>query len=271
VTNLRWVPQVLSLELRKLLAYRGDLFVQFIGPIVSELGIAYFLWKAIFEHLGATQLGGYSFHGMMFYYLLAPLIDRVIRGSEWKSNISVDIYDGSLTRYLVYPISFFIYKFFTQVAESLIRLIQLLIGVTAFIIAFGIPVEFKIQLANVLAGSLLVVFAIGLYFLLAALIELVAFWADNVWSLMVTLRFTILLLGGSLIPLSLFPAWSRSLLALTPFPYFISFPIRTLQGDVSNLEFFTGIAVMLTWTLLFSLATRIVWQKGLRQYTGVGI
>jgi ABC-2 type transport system permease protein len=271
VINLKWVPHLLSLEFRKLLAYRIELISQFIGPVIIELGIAYYLWKAIFEHRGVAQLGGYTFHGMMLYYLLVPLVDRVVRGSDWKSNISLDIYEGGLTKYLVYPISFFAYKFCAQMAENLVRLVQLLVGLSFFLILFSVPTESYLSVSSILLGILTALFAACLYFSITAIIELIAFWADNVWSLLVMLRFLIYLLGGGLIPLSLFPAWSTDILVYTPFPYLISFPVRTILGNVSMSEWSIGITVMMVWILIFSLGTRQIWQKGLKQYTGVGI
>ena len=46
----------------------------------------------------------------MLYYLLVPLIARMIRGEESRF-LSDDIYEGGLTRYLVYPLSFLQYKY----------------------------------------------------------------------------------------------------------------------------------------------------------------
>ena len=67
---------------------------------------------------------------------------------------------------------------------------------------------------------------------MAGSLEMVAFWHDSVWSLMAMLRMSLTLSGGGLIPLSLFPERARTVLALLPFSYLISFPIRCFLGQV---------------------------------------
>jgi ABC-2 type transport system permease protein len=61
-------------------------------------------------------------------------------------------------------------------------------------------------------------------------LQLVAFWADNCWSLLVAHRIVASLLGGLLLPLSLFPRWSQPALDALPFRYMFAFPVDVLLG-----------------------------------------
>ena len=266
-----WTRYVFSLEVKKLLSYRVDFWTQFFGSVLTELGIAYFLWRSIFDSQGLTQIGGYSFKGLMLYYLLSPGVNRVVRGPDKFGAISGEIYEGGLNRYLVFPISFFGYKYLAHFAGSLVSTFQLIITLAVFVGFFGIPPEASFHLLSFMGGLIACYFASYLMFSLSAVLEFVAFWADNVWSLQVMLRFTASLLGGSLIPLVLFPAWSKPLLAILPFQWLLSFPLRTLMGQVSFKEWCIGIAMTLIWSLVMSLACRSVWRRGTLQYTGVGI
>jgi ABC-2 type transport system permease protein len=99
----------------------------------------------------------------------------------------------------------------------------------------------------------------------------VAFWADNVWSLNVMFRFASQMLGGLLLPLSLFPAWSQPVLEVLPFTYLFYFPTTTLLGQVSTAEWATGLAISLGWCGALALVSRAVWRRGRLVYTGVGI
>ena len=50
-------------------------------------------------------MAGYTFGALMLYYLMVPLVERVVNGQE-MGFMSGEIYDGGLTRYLLYPVSY---------------------------------------------------------------------------------------------------------------------------------------------------------------------
>ena len=110
-----------------------------------------------------------------------------------------------------------------------------------------------------------------LHYLINFPIQAVAFWADNVWSLLVAERFIISLLGGLMLPLDFFPEWARAVLVWLPFPYLFSVPVRTLLGQVGVAEWAAGLAILAAWCGIAALAGRWVWRRGDLQYTGVGI
>jgi ABC-2 type transport system permease protein len=110
-----------------------------------------------------------------------------------------------------------------------------------------------------------------LCFFLSAAIEMIAFWADNVWSLWVLVRLGSSLLGGGMIPLAFFPPWAQKTLEWLPFGRLISFPIRCLLGQVGWMEWLSGLGLAFGWAGIFGAATAILWRRGLRSYAGVGI
>lgn len=268
--RLAWAPHAFSLELRGLLSYRLDFWMKLVGTVASELGLAYFLWKAMFETRGVAQMGGYSFRGMMLYYLLVPLVARMIRGED-HGFLSTDIYEGGLTRYLVYPLSFLQYKYVSLLALSFVSAVQLVLALAVFALAFGVPAETHLSLLSVAQGFGMSLAGTVLYFLMAAPLEMVSFWQDSVWSLMVMLRFTLLLFGGGFLPLTLFPDRFQAALHWLPFSYLISVPIRCFLGQVSGAEWLRSMAVMLGWIAVSGWATQWVWRRGTRQYSGVGL
>ncbi len=267
----RWVPRVFTMELRRMMAYRADFWLNFLANIVFHLAAAYFLWRAVFDSRGVERMAGYSFAGLMLYYLMVPLVDRMVRGPEFSSNIAREIYDGSLNRYIVYPVSFFGYKYTAGLALLLANLIQFLAALGFFLLVFGLPADVTPGLQGFAMGLAMILLAGLMYFLLSACLEMVAFWADNVWSLQVLLRFVVYLAGGGMIPLAFFPEWARELIAYTPFPYLMSFPIRCFLGTATPAEFMRASMVVGGWIPVFALTARLVWKRGALRYTGVGI
>jgi ABC-2 type transport system permease protein len=260
----------LSLHLRRMLAYRADFWVDFLGALLLQVGLAWFLWKAMFAVRGTQQIEGWSFDALMLYYLMVPLMERITRGQE-QGFLSTEIYDGGLSRYLVYPINVFTYKYIERIAVAVVGSAQLALVLGIYLTLRDVPAPFSIDGWGVLAGLLAALVASILYFLMAAGVEMVAFWADNVWSLMVLLRFCIRLLGGGMIPLALFPHWSQSLLDMLPFASLLSFPIRAFLGELSPAEYFRSMAMLVGWIGIFSLLTAWIWRRGTLRYTGIGM
>ena len=269
--NLAWAPYVFSLEVRKILSYRVDFWVQLLASVLVEWGIAYFLWSAIFANRGASQFGGYTLPSLMLYYLLMPIFGRMLRGQDWNNGVAEQIYAGGLNRYLVYPVPFFPYLFMSKLANYTVCLVQLAGALGLYLVLMGLPPGVHISFGHMAMGLSSVFFGTVLYFSMSAALELVAFWAENVWSLSVMLSFCSMLLGGAFIPLNLFPAWAQSGLRWLPFSQLLYFPARVFMGQVGVGAWLGGLAISFGWSVLFFGLVAWVWRRGIRQYSGVGI
>lgn len=267
---MSWILPAWSMELRKLLSYRVDFWLDFLGSLVVQVGLAWFLWDAVLRARGTETVGGMGLSALVLYYLLVPLVEKITRGHE-MGFLSTEIYEGTLTRYLVYPVPLFGYKYVLHLAVSAIALVQLAVALGGVLVFWSVPAPFAVQPIGVGAALIAMLLASLLYFHLAACLEMVAYWADNVWSLLVMLRFAIRLLGGGMIPLALFPDSVRGVLEMLPFAPLLSFPIRTLLGQVDAAEYLRSMLVLAMWTLVFAVLARVIHARGIRQYTGVGI
>lgn len=267
----RLFARVLSLEARKMMSYRVDFWANSVVSFAVEMVVAYSLWLAIFAASGSETIGGFGFDGMVMYYVLAILTAKLVRGQERNLPMARDIYEGSLTHYLIYPARYSGFKY----AENLGALVPAMVQVVVFgLLAFfwlPRPAELTIDGGSILLAIPALVGANILMFALCVSVQGVAFWADNVWSLNVMVRLASDLLGGLLLPLSVFPAGLREVLEWLPFRYFFSFPVETLLGRSSLEEWLQGMVVLGTWIVLLSLLGRFVWRRGEKVYTGVGI
>jgi ABC-2 type transport system permease protein len=261
---------VFSIEIKKALSYRVTFWVQFILSTGAELAIAYFLWGAIFETTGQTTLQGYSFHGIVYYYLFVSFAVKIGRGNE-HGYLAQDIYDGGLTRYLIYPIHFFSFKYVTHLTQQFLAVLQLLLAFVVLRLFLGIPEDSHISLLSVLAGIGTSILMGYLFFVMISCLELVAFWQDIIWNLVAMMRFTMALLGGAMIPLAFFPEWGLSIIKYTPFPIMISFPAQTFLGEIGLVDWFQNIFIMVVWAFFFSCIMALIWRRGIKQYSGVGI
>lgn len=265
-----FIPEVFVQELRRIFAYRVNFWIQFLGGLAAQFVVAWFLWKAIFVHEQAQRIGEFTFGSMMLYYLLVPILGRAVRGSEMGA-MAQEIYEGSLNRYIIYPVSFFAFKLTAHLAHTAVFLVQGLVALGLFLVLFNAEVGIAVSGRDLFLAATAVLSATVLHFALTSLIELLAFWADNVWSLVVIVRFTTGLLGGAMIPLSLFPGSMHAVLRRLPFGYFMSFPVRCLMGKETVGRWMEGMGWTALWLAVFLSLYVIVWNRGKYKYTGVGI
>lgn len=232
--------------------------------------MAYLLWASIFAAQGTNEISGYSFKQMIFYYLIVSFVGRIIRGAE-NFEVSTDIYEGTLTRYLLFPHNYLQFKYANHLAYTSIGLVQA--ATVLIILQFVYPqvlesmhmewVYWPLYIMAIFIASLF-------YFLLMTLLEMFAFWADNVWSLMVMARFTISFFGGFYLPLTLFPEVLQDLLKYTPFTALTYIPVRFLMGELVVTELLMALVVLLIWIAIVGLLMSFVWSKGRLRFSGVG-
>lgn len=263
--------RVLSLEARTLMSYRADFWLNALAAFFAQLAVAYFLWLAVFETSGREAIGGFTLEGMVLYYLLAILLGKLVRGEERRLTISRDIYEGRLTRYLVFPGPYAGFKYAESLGSLVPGLVQLALLGAAAAVVLELPPDVELTAGSAARAAVAVAVGNLLHFLIIYPLQCAAFWVDNVWSLNVMLRFTGEFLGGLMLPLDVFPAAALRVLELLPFQFLFYFPVMTLLGQVGPAEWARGLALALAWCALIGLAGRVVWRRGARTYTGVGI
>ena len=269
--RLRLLWNVFSTEARKRMSYRADFWINSLGGIAVNFSVYWFLTHALFAASGQPTLGGYTPRGMVLYYVFAILMGRMVQSNEMEMGTSQDIYDGSLSRYLLYPVSYSAMKYAEQAGALAPQMIQMtLFGVVGPLVV-GIPEEVHITPASVAMSLASLAVANLLHYLLLLPIQEVAFWAENVWSLVVAERFLMSLLGGLLLPLDLFPGWARQILHWLPFPYLYSVPVRTVMGQLTVAEWASALAIAAAWCGVAAVLGRLVWRRVDLQYTGVGL
>jgi ABC-2 type transport system permease protein len=269
--NPRLTLQLFTMEIRKVFAYRADFWLSFIVASLAQFCVAFFLWKSIFSYKGVDTIGTFTFPALMFYYLLVPVLGRTIYSGN-RSDIALEIYEGTLTRYLIYPVSFFRYKLLVHISNASVLLVQLLLVITLVSALFpSLTASYSVTPFTILEGTVTTLAATVLYFIFSAWVQLIAFWADQIWSLSAIIRFITSLLGGSLLPLSLFPESIQPMLSFLPFSYFIHFPLQCFLGNMTAGMWFRGIGIMGGWAAVFTIVYALIWRKGNLEYTGVGI
>lgn len=267
---MNWWRSVVAMELRKIFAYRTDFWVTFLGHTLIQIVIARALWQSVFESQNTQVMEGFTIETLTLYYVIVAVGNRILTG-ENIGFISREIYEGTFSRYLIYPLSAFQYKTLTYLTYSTFYAFQLMLIYCLYRLIFVSEPLTLAHIGSLLLGCGLFLCSSLVYVFMVMCLELIALWADNIWSLVVMLRFFATFLGGGFLPLNFFPDWAQTLLALTPFPYLISLPVKSVMGLTSASEIISGLGVLAIWGSIFAATVALIWNKGQKHYTGVGV
>ena len=205
---------------------------------------------------------------MIIYYVLASVcVSGVV---IFGGFISREIYDGSHTRFIVYPVSFLYFKYCTALAQQFFCLIQLFIALGLCYLIVGETQGVHFSFINLVLGSFSVLIGGALYFSLAINIESLAFWIERTFSISLSLFLMTNILGGIVLPLTLFPTWAQTLLHYSPFPYFVYVPVQAFLGAYSISLWLNAALIALAWIVLLQIFGRALFKLGSKQYTGIG-
>lgn len=262
---------VVSIEARRRMSYRADFWINAIVSLAVQIGISIFLVHAIFRESGQAVVAGFTYRGMLLYFVTVAFLGKLVRATEMEFAVSSDIYEGGLTRYLLYPSSYPVFKYAQQLGALAPVIVQVLLLGVWIPFVMGIPDEMRISIGSVAMCAVALGLANILLYVMTLPIQAVAFWADNVWSLMVANRIIAALLGGMTIPLALYPEWAQQILNHLPFRFLFAFPVDALLGRLTPAQWAVGALESLGWCLAFAVIGRVVWKRGDLQYTGVGI
>lgn len=233
-----------------------------------KIVMTYFLWQGIF--ISTQTAFGYTANQMTTYVLMVLIVTAVVFSAP-SSSIGGEIANGDLSNYLVKPFNYLRYWFTRDMASKLLNLLFVTLELT--ILWIFIQPHFELRIGFLEMAGFLAASGIGvmMYFFFQLTSRFVAFWSpENIWGIsFLTFLFTDLL-GGTIFPLDILPKPLQFGLSLTPFPYFIYYPIAIFVGKITGFEIILVLAKGLLWVGLMWLIAGFVWKKGLKNYSAVG-
>lgn len=178
-----------------------------------------------------------------------------------------EIVEGRLSFRLLQPIDPVWHHFMSHFAERFARLpfAVILIGLFFWLYPQALWVPNPVGFALALLG---VGLAFALRFLMQYTLAMFAFWTERASALEQFWFLFYLFLSGMIAPLEVFPPLMREIALWTPFPYLIYFPASLLVGLPVDLG--RSLLIMAGWIAVFYGASRWLWRRGLRQYSGMG-
>jgi ABC-2 type transport system permease protein len=259
-----------QVSINERLVYRGDFMIGTLMRFLPTL-TQIFLWWAIYDvvaNAGSDSIASYRYGDMV-------TISRAFSSMPGlTSGIANQVRNGEIKKFLIQPIDMQGCLLVQRIAH---KLVYYLIATLPFALVFFLCRNFFIdgwpsaEVTIVFAVSLILSFLLGFY--MESAIGMISFWFLEVTSLTFIYMLMNFLLSGHMFPLELLPESPvniRGFVEFLPFKYLAYFPAAVFLGKVEGPEMYRGLAIEALWVVLFIVASRIMWHRGIKRYSGYG-
>lgn len=249
------------------LEYRFNFIIDaFIQPILT-VGIEVLLWLAIFKTADSTGLiGGFGRESYLAYAVWAPFLGRIAISWMYESMMVEEVVNGSINTILSRPLSFYEYYLSQTLGYKVITTLFSMMVPLAVSVCFNLPISYgRLPLA-----MMLVIYYVFLVHTMSFMVATLGFYLTRVRSFTLLKNLTLLLLGGELVPIDLMPPKLAELMLVLPFSSGVYVPLAYItnrgESDLIYQGFFN-----VTWGLVVcGMLSFILWNRGVRNYTGTG-
>lgn len=247
------------------LMYKFHYIVNLFAVPVSVL-IYYYLWSAIFNYSGSDIIRGFKLSEMVTYYAIAMIVG-FITWTDVDAWIEDDIIQGYMVSDLMKPMTYIANSIYFTIGMNWLGLLIQFIPVVIVGSLFGITMVTGWYIPLFIIS---VVIAAALYFMIAYLIGLTAFWLKRISGIRRVRRVVVGFLSGSFIPLTFFPPFWQKVFSYLPFAYMKYTPVSIYMGKVSLIDAGISIIMGIVWVMLLYWFGLWLWKKGLGKFTGAG-
>ena len=247
------------------LQYRAAIAIWLLWGVMEPL-IALGIWWSI---ASGGDVEGFSRSDFARYFFGVTLVNQLTLA--WDAYyIDRWIREGEMNYRLARPID----PVHESIADNLAykaRSATIVLVVWLVAAAVWPAVRMPVDPARWALAAVAVVLAAGIRFLNGYATGLLGFWTTRATALM-ELQFGLsLFLSGRIAPLALLPPTVQTAAGVLWFPYVLAFPVDILTGAVTTpAAYARGFAGQVVWLVVWAVAYRVVWSRGLRRYGAVG-
>jgi ABC-2 type transport system permease protein len=217
-------------SLRSQLAYPAEMWLRLIFVFLIMF-IFSSLWRTTYSELGRSTLGGLTLGQMLWYLAITESI--ILSRPRDSVRMDEEVRTGQLAYQLARPYNFVLYRFAQIMGERLPRFLITLVAAAALATVFS--GEIGASWRGLLAGVPVLALALTLDFFIVLAISLLAFWTEDTTAFLFIYDRFLMILGGMLLPLELFPGVLEAVARALPFPAVIYAPARTFVAPDAEL------------------------------------
>jgi ABC-2 type transport system permease protein len=259
MSSLRKYAWISLISARSNLAYLSEVATKAVFLVVT-LYIFLQLWQTTYFETDSERIGGLTLAQMLWYLTIGQSL--ILSSPRVTQEVDRDVRTGTLAIHLIRPFSYPLYRLWTTLGERTVRFfLNAVVGAIITQVFVG-PIPVTLRGITIFTLSLPLAFLLD--FLGNFLIGLGAFWLEDTTGILLIYSRITLILGGTLIPLNLFPDVLQPVLKVLPFSSIVYGPAYLFVSPdltfLCNLIVRQGIAI-----LLFSLCVLFVYYKAIRR------
>jgi ABC-2 type transport system permease protein len=218
------------------------------------------LWIVVYSTGGAQRLGGLSLPQMIWYLVVTEAI--MLSGGRAWMEVEEDVRSGRLAVQLIHPVSYVLANLSKAMGERLVRFaITLLAGSVVALVLVG-PIRWTP--AGVAMFLVILPSAFLLEFLGSFVVGLCAFWLESVAGVSLIYHRAMMLLGGLLVPIEIYPLWLQAIVRRLPFASMIYTPGRMFVDPRAG-SFLDALGAQLVALVVFFCIVAVVYQTALKR------
>lgn len=257
-----------GLGLQSAMEYRADFLLSLVSGAFA-VAIQCFLWTAIYGSGAGRTVYGYTYGQMMAYTVMAGVVSKLV-STGFEYEISDDIKNGGLNKFIVQPIGYFTYRISCFFGRKSLQLGIILILTVSILAVFNSFFKIEMSSARLLLFILPLLLALTLNFFIFLCVSTLAFWMTEIWAVFIGMNLIINILSGGVFPLEIFGERALKIFDLLPFKYTIYYPTNILNGKLPADAIVQGMLIQLVWIALLLALSKLLWKAGMKKYIAVG-
>jgi ABC-2 type transport system permease protein len=218
------------------------------------------LYTVTYRVAGATRIDDFTLPMLIWTLMITQSFQNSTRPYVARI-IEEEVKTGSLAYTLNRPYSYLLFHyagFLGRILPSLLT--NILVGIGVCLILVG-PITFT--LSGLAGGTVLLILGYLIEFSLMLSIGLLSFWVEDVSAFVWIYTKGQLVLGGVLLPLTLFPDYLRKITEMLPFAAVFYTPAK-LMVSFQPETFWYYLTIQLFWVLLSILTAVFLYRKGIK-------
>jgi len=259
--------EIAKIHFKAQIAYRFDVAMTMVFTI-SKILFAYILWGAVFGQ--NETVAGFTFPMMFSYYIISSFLYQIEMSSGVSGEVSARIRDGSFSKYMVIPVNTQGYFIVQTLGAMMFYLLFIFASTVAWVLLFRVKLIMTGSITVILATVIMIILGLLFMIQLNYFLGILAFKFQDISIFLMIKENVVAFITGALVPLVLLPQGIVSAMRFFPFYYVTYLPSMLLIGRNEN-EALTGIVVLASWLLLFTILNKYAYNKFRVIYDGVGI
>lgn len=256
--------KIIDLSFQNQMEYKMNFFLSFLFQLIPFI-VNILLWLAI------TTTGTFSMtrSEIITYYAICLITSNLVVCSI-QNEVSDDIRNGTINKYLIKPVNYFGYQLMKDFSSRIIFILLGCIPIAGVFFALNNIIEYQFDIIYLMLYIVALVVGYAINFLITFLLSELCFYFTNVSTFFSATTVLKSIVSGSIFPLALLPIGLVNSLQLLPFSYIVYFPTVILQQQYTVTETIRLLCIGMLWFLLLANLCKLTWSKGLEKYSSFG-